>query len=316
MILITGGYGFLGTKVCKKLEENNIEFFRFNSNEYDLRNDIDCKYLFSAIQPKTVIHIAARLGGVKDNIDNPFLYFRDNLSIGKNVVDCCCDYHVDNLININTVCSYPLNEVQPFKEEDINNGLPNETNLHYGIAKRTILNYSEIASVTNGFKINNLILTNLFGINDDFNDQTSHVIPAIIKKISKAKKENTALYVWGNRDVTRDFITTSFASEVIYKTLMLDTSLNRVNVGCGKSYTIHEIIKFLCSYFSFNGEIIYDDSKPTGQPNRALDVTKLDTIFKDISSKANFFLELKLVCDWYMENELEVLMKSQNKKYL
>ena len=313
MILVTGGYGFLGSEVCKRLDQVSLEYYRFRSSEYDLRDPDQVNRLFQIIKPTSVIHIGARLGGIKDNVENPFNYFSDNLKMGINVVDNCIMYNLDHFIGINTACSYPLNAKQPFTENDINDGLPAEANLYYGLSKRTILNYSEIASKTYKFKASNLILTNMFGIDDDFNEQTSHVIPALIKKIDIAKENNTKLEVWGNPSVSRDFMTSEYASKIITETLIRDIGIGRVNVASGKSVTIGQIVSFLCDYFEFYGAIEWQEDKPTGQPLRSMDVKTLHELF---SVKANpFFEDLKTLCDHFVNNKKEILAKSEIKKF-
>lgn len=313
MILVTGGYGFLGSEVCKRLDEEGFSYFRFGSLDFDLRDPDATNKLFMRIQPTYVINVGARLGGIKDNVDNPFHYYSDNLKIGLNVIDQCVKYRVDHLININTACSYPLDAPQPFNEDNINDGLPAEANLYYGLAKRTTMNYSEIASDTFNFKVSNLICTNMFGINDDFNEQTSHVIPALIKKIDKAKKDKTPLEVWGNPSVTRDFMTSEFASKIIVATLLNNDHLGRLNVASGNSISIGQIVTYLCQYFDYTGEIVWRSDKPTGQPLRSMDVERLKKTF-DIRPN-DFFRDLRTLCEHFVENKEDVLAKSEIKKF-
>ena len=313
MILVTGGNGFLGKEICNMLHNYGLKHYRFSSKDCDLRDPKETAWLFDKVKPTHVIHAGARLGGIKDNLDNPYYYYRDNIEMGMNVVNNVVRTNVEHLINIATCCSYPQNAIQPFKEFDLNDGLPAKASMHYGMAKREVVNYSEIASETFGFQLTNLISTNLFGIGDDFRPQTSHVIPALIMKISKAKRDNTPLHVWGNREVTRDFITPSFLSDHIGIVLEREVGYGRVNISSGMEVSIGAIVEFLCDWFDFKGKVIFEEDRPTGQPTRQLSQIRQHREFGKIYF--NFWYELDLLCDYYVLNEEEILLQTETSKF-
>ena len=310
MILVTGGYGFLGSEVCKRLDEEGFSYFRFGSLDFDLRDPDATNKLFMRIQPTYVINVGARLGGIKDNVDNPFHYYSDNLKIGLNVIDQCVKYRVDHLININTACSYPLDAPQPFNEDNINDGLPAEANLYYGLAKRTTMNYSEIASDTFNFKVSNLICTNMFGINDDFNEQTSHVIPALISRFHRAAKEKSPhIDIWGSGKAKREFLHVDDLADGCIHLMKIDEdnykknipdSNSHINVGTGVDIEISELVTILKNISGFKGEIKYDTSKPDGTMRKVLDISLINSL--NWESSIIFEDGLNESYKWYLEH--------------
>lgn len=278
-VLITGGYGFLGNEIFQKINKNeNFEVYRFRSSEFDLTKSIQAELLFKQIQPNYVIHAAARLGGIGDNQKSPASYFKTNMKIGLNVLELSAIHKIDKLINIGTVCSYPKYSPTPFKEENLWNGFPEKTNSAYGISKRALFSYSEALNQQYDLQSTNLLLANLYGPGDDFRVGTSHVIPALIRKIDDAiNQSKDFIEVWGDGSPTRDFLYVSDAANIICN--FLNTNKEKpqepINVGTGTETSIKYLIELISELMGFNGDIIYDPNKPNGQPQRVLNIERL-----------------------------------------
>jgi GDP-L-fucose synthase len=304
-ILITGGAGFLGTHTVNAfkaagVDESNIIISR--SRDYDLRKLDEAMALIEKEKPQLVVNIAARLGGIGDNRRFPASYFYDNLMIGVNMIEACRKQGVEKLTNIGTVCSYPKILEAPFKEEDLWNGYPEETNAPYGVSKKAVMVYGEAAYRQYGFKNINLLLTNLYGPGDDFREETSHVIPAIIKKIVKAKDYGLDhIEAWGDGSPSRDFLYVEDAAEAIVLATAKYEDPYPVNIGAGKEIKVKELIEILAEQIGFEGEVRWDTSKPNGQPRRLLDVSKAEKGF-GFRSETPFRQGLKNTIDWYLSN--------------
>ena len=278
-ILLTGGNGFLGNHVWEELN-NDFELIRFSSKELDLTNKSKTFQFFRRHSPDIVIHMAARLGGIGDNISNPLAYYETNLSIGVNVLEACKKINIEHLINVGTVCSYPKSPSIPFKEEDLWNGIPEESNRYYGLSKRAIIDYCMALSQFGKIKITNLLMANLYGIGDDFREKTSHVIPALIKKIHILDKTQV-LNVWGDGTPSRDFLNVKDAARVIGR-ITRKGYMNSfpINVGTGTETTINTLVKMiLCHYSKDDIQVIHNINKPNGQPRRVLDISRLTTLY-------------------------------------
>lgn len=277
-ILLTGGYGFLGSHVAELLETKGYETIKFRSSEYNLTNEDEVFMLIQKFQPDAIIHMAARLGGIGDNNENPALYFEDNMRIGLNVLKVSAILKINKIINIGTVCSYPRDLKIPFREDELWNGFPEGTNSAYGIAKRALVSYSE--ALNKQYKLNtiNLLLANLYGPKDDFREETSHVIPALIRKIDFAKQNNLdSILVWGDGSPTRDFLHVNDAAKGIVNALEsnIDGKANGpINIASGVEISIKQLVIILKKLMDFDGSIIFDKTKPNGQPKRLLDISK------------------------------------------
>lgn len=308
-ILITGGAGFLGkhtVQAFKKAGVKEDQFILPRSRDFDLRKLEKAMALIESEKPDLVVNIAARLGGIGDNRRFPASYFYDNLMIGINMIEACRKYEVEKLTNIGTVCSYPRVLEAPFKEEDLWNGYPEETNAPYGVSKKAVMVYGEAAKRQYGFNNVNLLLTNLYGPGDDFREETSHVIPAIIKKIIKAKDEAKAsIEAWGDGSPSRDFLYVEDAAQAIVLATALHNDPMPVNIGAGKEITIKELIELLAELIAFEGKVDWDTSKPNGQPRRLLDVSKAESFF-GFRSETPFRDGLKNTIDWYLDNREEI----------
>jgi len=314
-IAISGSSGFLGQVVVHKLKESlgdTAQVLLFRSSDYDLRLIDEAFKLVKENKPEIVINIAARLGGIGDNRNYPASYFYDNLMIGINMIEACRLFKAEKLINIGTVCSYPKHAPIPFKEENLWDGYPEETNGPYGISKRATIAYSQAVEKQYGFSTVNCILTNLYGPGDDFRDATSHVIPAIIKKIVAAKERNAAsITAWGDGSPSRDFLFIDDAATAIIKAAEFAKTTDPMNIGSGKEISIRYLIEKMADLLNFKGEIIWDTTKPNGQPRRYLNTDKAkETIF--FTAMKSFDAGLEETINYYLANRHEIdLQKSK-----
>lgn len=300
-VLLTGGNGFLGSHVWDQLLQD-FKVFRFSSNELDLKNREKTNQFIKKMAPDIVVHMAARLGGIGDNISNPLAYYETNLTIGMNVLNACRLSSVDHLINIGTVCSYPKMPAIPFKEEELWLGIPEESNKYYGLAKRSIIDYGMVLSESNTLKVTNLLMANLYGVRDDFREKTSHVIPAIIKKIDDSNLNDT-LEVWGDGTPSRDFLNVKDAARIIKKVAQEGfRSSFPINVGTGNETTISEIVKLIITEFpEKNIQVEYTTHKPNGQPRRVLNIDRLKSLYQ-IEPLINIQDGIKESVQWYRTN--------------
>lgn len=309
-ILVTGGAGFLGKEVVQELRKNGVSQDNIiipRSAEYDLRNQEQAFELIKTHKPQIVIHLAARLGGIGDNMAHPAAYFYDNIMLGINIIEACRKNGIEKLVNIGTVCSYPKIVPAPFKEEDLWNGYPEETNAPYGVSKKAVMVYSEAVYREYGFKTVNLLVTNLYGPGDDFREQTSHVIPAIIKKMDQAKRNNhKEIIAWGDGSPSRDFVYVGDAANGIVRAAVFHSTPEPINIGAGEEYTIKQLMEILKEETGFGGEIVWDTSRPNGQPRRLLDISRARSAL-GFNPQMSFREGLKLTYNWYLDNYSQIL---------
>lgn len=306
-ILITGGGGFLGQHVVKeiKCKYPTSRIIIPRSKDIDLREREKALNYFNTIKPDIIIGIAARLGGIGDNRKFPANYFYDNITIGMNTIDGARQSNASKLILIGTVCSYPKITPIPFKEEDLWNGYPEPTNGAYGISKKAVSEYALAVKQQYGLDVVNLLLTNLYGPGDDFRDETSHVIPAIIKKMISAKKNDTKeILAWGDGSPTRDFLYVNDAARAIVKSINCSYS-NPINVGNGKDISIRTLYGFIQDKLNFKGNVSWDASYPNGQPKRLLDISKARK-YLNFEPKTSFERGIDQTIEWYLKNEKEL----------
>jgi GDP-L-fucose synthase len=296
-VLVTGGYGFLGSYVIEKLFKRGCHV---RIPELDLREQSNVHRIFQVYQPNIVINLAATVGGIKANLENPAKFLYDNLMIGMNMIDATRHWPVDKFIQIGSACSYPGVTPLPTKEQDLWNGLPEASNASYGIAKRTLITMCQAYRQQYNINAISLIPTNLYGPRDHFDPQTAHVIPALIKKCLDAKEYGHSLEIWGTGEATREFIHAEDCAEGILLATEFYNKPEPVNLGTSAEYSILSVVKLIVDLCEFKGPILWDSSKPNGQMRRCLDVTRAKEEF-NFTAKKNFISGLKETIDWYAQ---------------
>ena len=302
-VAVTGGAGFLGSFVVKALQKRNVaDVFVPRKASYDLRDHQAVLDFLNDAKPNIVIHLAATVGGIGANRSRPAEFFYDNLMMGAQLFHESWRAGVEKFSAIGTVCAYPKFTSIPFKEEDLWNGYPEETNAPYGLAKKMLLIQSETYRAQYGFNSIFLLPVNLYGPGDNFDLETSHVIPALIRKCVEAKtRGDDHIVAWGDGSPTREFLFAEDAAEgVLLATEKLNSS-QPVNIGSAFEISIKDLLEMIVKLTGFKGEIRWDTSKPNGQPRRKLDTSKAETLF-GFKSSTPFEEGLQKTIDWYMES--------------
>jgi len=301
-VLITGGAGFLGSFVVEKLRQRGCkDIFVPRRKDYDLVEMEAVKRLHKDTQPNLVIHLAARVGGIGANQANPGKFFYDNLMMGAQLMEAGRQAGVEKFVTISTICAYPKFTPVPFKEEDLWNGYPEETNAPYGLAKKMLLVQSQAYRQQYGFNSIVLFPVNLYGPRDNFDLQTSHVIPALIRKCLEAKRSDAPnIEVWGDGSPTREFLYVEDAAEGICLAAERYDSSEPVNLGSGMEISIKDLVHTIKRMTGFTGEIIWDTTKPNGQPRRSLDTSRAEKHF-GFRAKTSFEEGLRRTIEWYKD---------------
>ncbi len=302
-ILVTGGNGFLGKHLVNRLIQRGIKkenIFIPASKEFDLRKMEDCQ---RAIKGKNiVIHLAAVVGGIGFNRRHPGKSFFDNAAMALNMLEAARLEGVEKFTGIGSVCAYPKNIPVPFKEENLWDGYPEETNAPYGLAKKFMLVQSQAYRKEYGLNAIHLLMLNLYGPGDNFDPESSHVIPALIKKVDDAEKEGREyIEVWGTGKPTREFFYVEDAAEGIILATEKYNKAEPVNLGSGREISIKDLAELICKLMDFRGEIHWDSSKPDGQPRRFFDHSKAEKEF-GFKAKTDFEKGLKKTINWYRKN--------------
>lgn len=302
-ILVTGGAGFLGSFVVKKLSKlgvpkENITVPR--SKNCDLRKWENC--LEATKNQDIVIHLAAKVGGIGFNKEKPGELFYDNIMMGVQLMEVARQAGVEKFVAVGTVCAYPKFTPVPFRENNLWDGYPEETNAPYGLAKKMLLAQAQAYRQQYGFNAIYLLPVNLYGPGDNFNPKSSHVIPALIKKVANAKRRGEKyIGVWGSGRATREFLYVEDAAEgIVLATKKYDKS-EPVNIGSGREVSIKDLAELICRFLNFKGEIRWDTTKPDGQPRRCLDVSRARKEFGFLA-KTDFETGLKKTIRWYLSN--------------
>ncbi len=298
--MVTGGAGFLGRAVVELLNKRGCKnIFIPRNNDYDLRDPVAIKKALNKSKPEVVIHLAAVVGGIGANQKKPGKYFYDNLMMGVQLIDAAYRFGVAKLIAVGTICAYPKFAKVPFKEKDIWDGYPEETNAPYGLAKKMLLVQSQAYRQQYGFNSIHLLPVNLYGPGDNFNPSSSHVIPALIKKCVDAQLNgDDHITVWGSGKPTREFLYVNDAAEGIVLASEKYNKPEPVNIGAGFEISIKDLVQKIVKLTGFKGKVVWDKSKPDGQPRRCLDVSRAKKEF-GFSAKISFDSGLKKTILWY-----------------
>ncbi|OGM35027.1 GDP-fucose synthetase [Candidatus Woesebacteria bacterium RIFCSPHIGHO2_02_FULL_38_9] len=302
-ILVTGGAGFLGQHLVAILKKDGIppsNIFIPRSEVNDLRKLETCQDVVKG--KDIVIHLAANVGGIGYNRDNPGTLFYDNILMGVQLIEEARKAGIEKFVAIGTVCAYPKLTPVPFKEENLWDGYPEETNAPYGLAKKMLLVQSQAYRDQYGFNSIYLLPVNMYGPGDNFDPKSSHVIPALIRKFVSALSNNKKqVVVWGSGYPTREFLYVEDAAEAILLATKRYNKPEPINVGAGFEISIRVLAEMIGKIVGFKGDIVFDRRKPDGQPRRMLDVTRAEREF-GFKAKTNFNKGLKMTIAWYLKN--------------
>ena len=306
-VVITGGSGFLGRAVVNKLQAKSPqEIFVPRRRDYDLVQWDNVVRLYKTARPDIVIHLAGNVGGIGANRANPGGFFYENLMMGVQTMECARRHGVSKFVAIGTICSYPKFTPVPFKEDDLWNGYPEETNAPYGLAKKMLLVQAQAYREQYGFNAIFLLPVNLYGPNDNFDPETSHAIPAIIRKCVDAVNSGAEeIVLWGTGKPTREFLHVDDAAEGILLAAERYEGSAPVNLGAGMEISIADLAILIARFTGFKGRIVWDSSKPDGQPRRSLDVTRALEQF-GFRARIPFEKGLKETIEWYRASNYEI----------
>ncbi|MDF2717503.1 MAG: NAD-dependent dehydratase [Paenibacillus sp.] len=301
-VVVTGGAGFLGRHVVDTLRRRGCERISVpRSKEYDLRKERDILRMLDDLRPQVVIHLAAVVGGIGANEKNPGSFFYDNLVMGAHLIEHSRHKGVEKFVAIGTICSYPKFAPVPFSEADLWNGYPEETNAPYGLAKKMMLVQSQAYRKQYGFNSIYLLPVNLYGPCDNFDLETSHVIPAIIRKCEEAKKRGDAsITLWGDGTPTREFLYVEDAAEGIVRAAEAYDGPDPVNLGSGHEIAIRDLAETIRELVGYDGRIVWDTGRPNGQPRRRLDVRLAKERF-GFEAKTDMRAGLEQTIKWFKE---------------
>ena len=299
-LMVTGGGGFLGRAVVARLQAAGArEIFVPRSATYDLRSVAGIDRALEDGRPDVIIHLAAVVGGIGANRENPGRFFYDNAIMGLQLIEAARQRGIAKFVTVGTVCAYPKFTPVPFHEDDLWNGYPEETNAPYGLAKKMLLVQGQAYRQQYGFDVIYLVPVNLYGPGDNFDPRSSHVIPALIKKCVDARDRGDAsIDVWGTGSASREFLYVDDAADGIVRATALYDGAEPVNLGVGAEIRIRELVDLITRLTGFRGEVRWDASKPDGQPRRSLDTTRARASF-GFTASTSFEDGLRRTIDWY-----------------
>ena len=299
-VVVTGGCGFLGSHVVERLLQRGCrDVFAPRSQNYDLRRQDAIDRMYDETQPDVVIHLAAVVGGIGANRENPGTFFYDNLVMGVELMEQARLRGVKKFVAVGTVCAYPKLTRVPFNENDLWLGYPEETNAPYGLAKKMLLVQAQAYRQQYGFNAIYLLPVNLYGPRDSFDPSKSHVIPALIKKCVEAVESGAEeIEVWGTGQASREFLFVEDCAEAIVLAAEQYDSGEPVNLGVGKEIKVRELVALIAEFTGFKGRIAWDSSKPDGQPRRCLDVSRAQREF-GFRAHTDFAQGLRKTIAWY-----------------
>jgi GDP-L-fucose synthase len=307
--MVTGGSGFLGQQVVTELERAGVsDIFIPRSRQYDLRQGTAIIRALEDARPDMVVHLAAVVGGIGANRKHPGVFFYDNAIMGIQLLHEAYRFGVDKMVIVGTVCSYPKFTPAPFREDDLWNGYPEETNAPYGLAKKMMLVQAQAYRQEFDFNAIYLIQTNLYGPSDNFDLESSHVIPALIRKCVEAKEEGKGfIECWGTGAATREFLYVDDAAQGIVAAAERYDGADPVNIGSGEEVSISDLVALIAELVGFQGEIRWDSTKPDGQPRRRLETTRAKERF-DFEARVPLHEGLRRTIDWYLGHREEARM--------
>ncbi len=299
-ILITGGGGFLGSHIVERLRRQGCrQVSAPPRKEFDLTRAADIDGLFESLRPEIVIHAAATVGGIGANRENPGRFFYENAIMGIQTIEACRRFRVEKTVVLGTICAYPKFTPVPFREETLWDGYPEETNAPYGIAKKALLVQCQAYRAQYGMNAVFLLPVNLYGPRDNFNPDSSHVIPALIRKCVEARERRAPqIVLWGDGSPTREFLYVDDAAEAVVAATERYDSGEPVNIGSGQEISIRHLAERIAAIADFDGQVVWDTTKPNGQPRRCLDVTRAEREF-GFRASTNLDDGLKATIDWY-----------------
>jgi GDP-L-fucose synthase len=298
-VLVTGGSGFLGSHLVERLRAGGIEAVVPRRRDDDLTLRENVRRLFEDTRPELAFHLAAEVGGIGANRANPGRYWYANLMMGANVLDQARESGVAKVVMVGTICSYPKFAPVPFREDDLWNGYPEETNAPYGVAKKALLVGAQAYREQYGLNTIYLLPVNLYGPRDNFDLETSHVIPALIRKMLEAKeRDDGEVVLWGDGSPTREFLYVDDCAEALVLASERYDGPEPVNLGTGEEIPIRELAALIADATGFDGEILWDTSKPNGQPRRKLDTSRAEALF-GFRAHTRFADGLRQTVEWY-----------------
>jgi GDP-L-fucose synthase len=302
-IVVTGGAGFLGQHVVRVLRERGCTDIMIpRRSQYDLTREAAVELLYRDVRPEVVIHLAAVVGGIGANRANPGRFVYENLVMGAMLIEHARRVGVEKFVGIGTICSYPKFTAVPFREEDLWNGYPEETNAPYGLAKKMLLVQGQAYRQQYGFNAIHLLPVNLYGPGDNFDLESSHVIPALIRKCLEAiERGEPEIVCWGDGTPTREFLYVEDCAEAIVLATERYDGAEPVNIGAGFEISMKELVDLIAELTGFQGRIAWDTDKPNGQPRRCLDISRAERLF-GFRARTAFEEGLHRTVEWYRAN--------------
>ena len=305
-VVVTGGAGFLGRNLQARLREAGVRPENLlvpTIEQYDLTREPDVQRMYADMQPTVVIHLAAEVGGIGANRENPGRFFYSNMAMGLHLIEHARRVGLRKFVQIGTICAYPKFTPVPFKEENLWNGYPEDTNAPYGIAKKALLVMLQAYRRQYGLNGIYLLPVNLYGPGDNFNPASSHVIPALVRKFCQARKQgDRQVVVWGTGKASREFLYVEDCASAIMLAARDYDGAEPVNLGAGFEITVKDLAEKIRLLVGYDGELVWDASKPDGQPRRCLDVTRARDLF-DFQAQMPFEEGLRRTIDWWRQND-------------